>query len=248
LNDLDRWFSNVRNQFGRKNKRSTVNDMHKRLKAALEYAVEEELLPANPYRKFKAKVEDFGVNIKYLTEDQLERIKKHNLGGNQSLEKARDWFLMGCSTGLRYSDLKELAPGHFTYDKANKRYFIHKKQAKNGKLVTIPVFGIGKEIYLKYRDGDIAKILDKLLPPLSNSKLNLYLKVIQDITGIKDVNLTSHVARHTCATYLLNKGVPPVQVMEILGHSTLRMTLHYAKITKKSLAETADRLEGEGDG
>ncbi|MDN3656163.1 site-specific integrase [Ferruginibacter paludis] len=71
---------------------------------------------------------------------------------------------------------------------------------------------------------------DRLLPVLSNQKMNAYLKEIADTCGI-DKNLTFHIARHTFATTVtLNNDIPIETVSKMLGHTNLRTTQHYAKI------------------
>jgi len=54
--------------------------------------------------------------------------------------------------------------------------------------------------------------------------------------------LTSHVARHTFATYLLNKDIPIETVSKALGHSNIKMTEHYAKMLGKKVVRDMKRL------
>ena len=54
----------------------------------------------------------------------------------------------------------------------------------------------------------------------------------------------THVARHTFATYLLNKGIPIETVSRALGHSTLGMTQHYAKLLGKKVVDDMSVLLG----
>ena len=74
------------------------------------------------------------------------------------------------------------------------------------------------------------------LPILGNHKLNVYLKTIRDFCGI-DKPIFSHVARHTYATRCLNRGIRLEVVAKLLGHSTTRITQHYAKLLKNSIQE-----------
>jgi len=85
-----------------------------------------------------------------------------------------------------------------------------------------------------YRDG-------KLFPMLTNQKLNSYLKEIADICGIKK-NLTFHLARHTFATMSLSKGVPIESVSKMLGHTNIKTTQIYARITNKKIEHDMDEL------
>ena len=78
---------------------------------------------------------------------------------------------------------------------------------------------------------------DKLLPVLSNQKMNAYLKEIADICGITKP-LTFHIARHTFATTVtLLNGVPMESVSKMLGHTNIKTTQHYARILDIKVSE-----------
>ena len=74
----------------------------------------------------------------------------------------------------------------------------------------------------------------RLIPILSNQRMNSYLKEIADVCGINK-NLTFHMARHTFATMMLTKGVPVESVSKMLGHSSITTTQLYARITNKKI-------------
>ena len=78
---------------------------------------------------------------------------------------------------------------------------------------------------------------DYALPVITNQKYNSYLKEIADICGIKKT-LTTHLARHTAATLMLNAGIAIEVVSKILGHSNTKMTQHYAKLLDKTVINT----------
>lgn len=70
----------------------------------------------------------------------------------------------------------------------------------------------------------------RVLPVLSNQKMNTYLKEIADACDIKK-KMTFHTARHTFATTVtLSNGVPIETVGKMLGHRNLKTTQHYARI------------------
>lgn len=77
----------------------------------------------------------------------------------------------------------------------------------------------------------------RILPVLSNQKMNAYLKEIADLCGIQK-NLTFHLARHTFATTVtLSNGVPIESVSKMLGHKNLQTTQHYAKILDRKVSD-----------
>ncbi|MDW7691142.1 site-specific integrase [Flammeovirgaceae bacterium SG7u.111] len=243
IQDFDDWLScQISEQYNRPYARSYINEHHKRLKSLINKAINEEIISHNPYKKWNMPSDNREVAIKYLTNDELTRLYYADLGGNKALEKVRDIFVFSAMTGLRYSDAASLKVSEIHYDKEEKLYFIFKKkQQKTKGLVTIPLLHWAEKIYLKYKNSGSAEITGKLLPIYSNPKVNAYLKTIADLAGI-EMALTHHVARHTCATFLLSNSVPLEQVSEILGHKNLSTTRIYAKITKQSLSETAKMI------
>ena len=77
----------------------------------------------------------------------------------------------------------------------------------------------------------------KLLPILSNQKMNAYLKEIAGVCEIEK-ELTFHIARHTFATTVtLTNGVPIESVSKMLGHKNLRTTQHYAKVLDRKVSD-----------
>ena len=83
----------------------------------------------------------------------------------------------------------------------------------------------------------------KILPIISNQKLNAYLKEIADVCGIKK-NLTFHLARHTFATTTtLSKGVPIETVSKMLGHTNIETTQIYARITNSKIGSDMQGLD-----
>ena len=89
----------------------------------------------------------------------------------------------------------------------------------------------------KYENNPECNNQNKLLPILSNQKMNVYLKEIAGICEIEK-ELTFHIDRHTFATTItLTNGVPIESVSKMLGHKNLRSTQHYDKILDKKVSE-----------
>ncbi|MCK9311044.1 MAG: site-specific integrase, partial [Bacteroidales bacterium] len=96
---------------------------------------------------------------------------------------------------------------------------------------------------LKKYEGKLPK--GQLLPVLSNQKLNSYLKEIADLCGIQK-NVTFHLARHTFATTTtLSKGVPIETVSKMLGHTNIRTTQIYARITNEKISRDMQLLSSK---
>lgn len=101
----------------------------------------------------------------------------------------------------------------------------------------IPILPVTQMIIDKYEIHPQCINEDKLLPILSNQKMNAYLKEIAGVCEIEK-ELTFHIARHTFATTVtLTNGVPIESVSKMLGHKNLRTTQHYAKVLDRKVSE-----------
>ena len=80
------------------------------------------------------------------------------------------------------------------------------------------------------------------LPMISNQKYNNYIKMIAVMAGINKP-VSTHWARHTGATLLLNSGVDMEVVSRVLGHSSTRMTrMIYAKMLDETIANAMEKM------
>ena len=185
------------------------------------------------------------VNRGFLTDEEILLIANKDLSISR-LELVRDIFIFSCFTGLAYIDVSNLTPDHIV-TLGDKQWIMTQRQKTsvetNVLLLDIPKAIIAKYGGKTYRNG-------RLFPMLTNQKTNSYLKEIADICGIKK-NLTFHLARHTFATMSLSKGVPMESVSKMLGHTNIRTTQIYARITNKKIEhdmeELADKLDKFND-
>lgn len=103
-----------------------------------------------------------------------------------------------CFTGLAYIDVAGLTQDNICKSFDGNLWIMTKRQKTNTD-VNVPLLDIPKMILKKYK-GKLPN--GKILPVISNQKLNAYLKEIADVCGIKK-NLTFHLARHINSSYLL---------------------------------------------
>ena len=112
-----------------------------------------------------------------------------------------------------------------------------RKDKKQKIASNIPLLPQAMRIIEKYRDNQYCSVSGKLLPILTNQKMNAYLKEIADLCQI-DKELTYHIARHTFATTItLSNGVSIESVSKMLGHKNIKTTQHYAKILDKKVSD-----------
>jgi len=217
--------------------RTTINKQHSFFRTVMIQANKEGFIKKQPYVDFKLR--KVKTDIKYLTKEELSRLENFNLKGY--LQKSVDIFLFSVYTGLRFRDAQHLTIENIDYVNSKPK-FITTIQEKTGDQVVIPIIKPTQKLLDKYQNDDDRIKLGKLIPKMSNAKINLYLKLIGELAEIK-LKLTHHVARHTCATtVLLENNVPMEQVSKWLGHADISSTQVYGKITKSRLDTTASRI------
>lgn len=164
----------------------------------------------------------------YLTKEELQRLSAKEFG-IERLGQVRDVFLFSCYTGLAYVDVQKLKRSEIGTGLDGESWIFTSRQ-KTEIPTRIPLLPVALEIMNKYEKHPQCLNQDRVLPVLSNQKMNAYLKEIAGLCGIPKA-LTFHIARHTFATTVtLSNGVPIETVSRMLGHSNLRTTQHYAKI------------------
>lgn len=195
----------------------------------------------DPFVNFKIKREksDRG----FLSQEELTILMQKELKIKR-LEYVRDIFVFSCFTGLSYIDVKNLKYKHIQYT-FDENVWIRKKREKTGVQSNILLLDVPKMILKKYQ-GMLPN--NMVLPVISNQRLNGYLKELANICGIEK-NLTFHLARHTFATTVtLAKGVPLETVSKMLGHTSLKTTQIYARITDQKIGHDMSELSLKLDG
>lgn len=91
---------------------------------------------------------------------------------------------------------------------------------------------------------DVLKRYDYKLPKISLQKYNDYLHIIEEKTGFNKP-ITSHLARHSFATTVLNNGVPVEVLARMMGHHNISVTQIYAKILTSSIEHYANILRAK---
>lgn len=198
------------------------------------------LILINPFSAYRIKKED--TQVQFLNKQEISRIRKKQLDIPR-LDLVRDSFVFSCFTGISYADMCKLTKDQIVFDSKSSGY-IHFYRTKTNHPAFIPLLPQSMEILDKYINQNNS---GKIFPMLSNQKTNAYLKELADICGIKK-KLTYHVARHSFAvTICLENGIPIETLSKILGHTNLRVTQAYAKITHKKVMNDMqalkDRLE-----
>jgi site-specific recombinase XerD len=198
-------------------------------------------LNKNPFINYKSKLVE--VERAFLSQDEIEIMLNKEFKIDR-LNQVKDIFLFSCFTGLAYADVKKLSRKNIAIGVDGERW-IFINRTKTDTRSNIPILPIASYLLEKYQDHPQVVNQDKLLPILSNQKMNSYLKEIADACEINK-ELTFHIARHTFATTVtLSNGVPIESVSKMLGHKNLKTTQHYAKILDLKVSNDMQILRGK---
>ena len=228
ITDYEFWLRSVRNCAN-----NTAVKYIKNFNKIVKICLANHWIEKNPFANYKSKVKE--VERVYLAEDEIQSIMEKNFK-TERLSLVRDIFLFSCFTGLAYIDVKNLTKSHISFGIDGEKWiFTHRQKTESASK--IPILPVSQMIIDKYENHPQCNNEEKLLPILSNQKMNAYLKELADICNINK-ELTFHIARHTFATTVtLTNGVPIESVSKMLGHKNLRTTQHYAKVLDKKVSE-----------
>ncbi len=195
-------------------------------------------LTKDPFDNFKMTKRE--VERTALFKEELEVIS-NKIFSTDRLTQVRDIFLFCCFTGLAYADVKKLKRSEIAVGIDGGKWIFTNRQ-KTETSSRIPLLPTTLEIIDKYKDHPQCIHQDRVLPVLTNQKMNAYLKEIADVCGIKKT-FTFHIARHTFATTVtVSNGVQIETVSKMLGHKNLKTTQHYAKILDRKVSDDMEIL------
>lgn len=200
---------------------------HKMVKTFVLHAVEDGLVKKNPYARLDIKKGNEDGLTRFLTPEEFHRFESCVIP-SERLRKVRDLFVFQTYTMMSYSDLAQFDYGKCMKVKGQTVYKANRQ--KTGQEFTIVLLQPAMTILQRYGYN---------LPIISNVKYNEYLKAAVMYAKI-DKQVTTHWARHTGATMLLNEGKFPMHIIQhILGHASIRETERtYAKLMDDTIIET----------
>lgn len=241
--DIDKLFFNDFVTYLQELNLSTNTIWHKTvsIKAVMKAANEQELTDNTKYATFKNISEESQAVA--LSEKELDLLAKFDFSQSPRLERTRDLFLIGCWTGLRFSDFTRIKRENI------KDNMLTIQQQKTNEFVTIPLHPVFISIWEKYNGvlpSDISnrQFNDNLKDVCKEAGINE--RVMKSITkgGKKQTTVyekwqlvSSHTARRSFATNLYKSGFPSISIMQITGHKTESSFLKYIKVTKEEHAK-----------
>lgn len=231
-----------------KHNRLTNNGIMKhieRLRKMVTMAHKMEWIIKDPFIRYKLKFKK--KEMSFLSKEELYKLENCDLN-NVTLNKVRDLFIFCCYTGLSYIDLTNLKSNNICIG-IDGEYWIKTSRQKTEVSVNVPLLPKAYELILKYRKDVEVTSEQKIMPVISNQKINSNLKLIVAQCGIEK-DITFHAARHTFATTVtLTNGVPVETVSKMLGHSKLSTTQIYVHVLKHKIGHDMkilrEKLYGE---
>jgi site-specific recombinase XerD len=221
ITDYEFWLKSVRNCDHNTSMKYLSN-----FKKIVNICLKNGWLQRNPFIGYKMTKRE--VERPYLTLEELSRISAKTFIAPR-INQVRDIFLFSCYTGLAYADVKKLSRSEIAVGIDGDKWIFTNRQ-KTESATRVPLLPPAQEILDRYANHPQCINEGRLLPVLSNQKMNGYLKEIADMCDIIK-KMTTHTARHTFATTVtLTNGVPIETVSKMLGHKNLKTTQHYAKI------------------
>ena len=238
LNDYVTYLRDVKEM-----RNSTIGKQLSFLKWFLRWAFKKGLHQNNAYDSYKPKLKSTQKKIIFLTWEELNKLREFEIPTTkQALDRVRDVFLFQCFTGLRYSDVFNLRRSDIKGD------HIEVTTVKTSDSLIIELNKHSKAILDKYKD--VAFEDDKVLPVITNQKMNDYLKELAELAGIdepvrqtyyrgneridevtpKYALLGTHAGRRTFICNALALGIPPQVVMKWTGHSDYKAMKPYIDI------------------
>lgn len=205
---------------------------HRIFNGLINDAVRDGHLKRNPYQDVRICPDrDTDESLNHiLTREEIERLRSAEMP-TVCLSQVRDLFLFQTYTCMSYVDM-----AHFDsrlLKEVGGQYVYSGKRAKTGKDFCFVLLPAAVEIVRKYFGA---------LPVISNQKYNCYVKMVVQAAGI-DKPVTTHWARHTGATLLLNAGVSMDVVAKVLGHSSTSITKKiYAKMLEETVVREMERV------
>ena len=222
---------------------SRWHNYHKYIRRFITEAIKEGFLERDPYDGVRLDHGNYDHSIeKFLTVEELKKLREAKMPCER-LERVRDLFIFQCYTCLSYEDLRRFDMSLITAENDRKIYYDHRK--KSSVRLCFPLLGPALEVLERYNG------LPKSLTTrgktsgniLSNTNYNKYLKEIAEPAGLSQ-RLTTHWARHTGATMLLNAGVQPEVIAIVGGWKNTKVLMKiYAKMQEKTVIKAVNDVE-----
>ncbi len=222
---------------------SRWHNYHKYVRRFIKEAVKDGYMERDPYDGVRLDHGNYDQSIeKFLTLPELKQLREAKMP-EERLERVRDLFIFQSYTCLSYTDLAHFDKKRIQTEDGKKVY--QGSRGKTNVRFTIPLLGPALEILERYNGLPLSYVNRhrKSGKTISNGKYNEYLKEISEPAGLSQ-KLTTHWARHTGATMLLNAGVQPEVIAVVGGWKDTKVLMKiYAKMQEKTVIKAVNEVE-----
>jgi len=218
----------------------------------IKYAVKQKKIPAAKLVEFEFDTRREETDSIYLTEYEILELLKINEFDDPIHETVRDVFVLGCFTGMRFSDYSTIDTSAI---RNNRLEFVQKK---TGGKVTLPIHPVVKTILKKYDNilplvpennefNRIIKIVGEKLPCLHVpfTKQVTYKRERTEFVAMKYSYLQTHTARRSFCSNEYLKGTDPLIIMSISGHKSHKSFMRYIKVSGDQFADKLEKIWAE---
>jgi site-specific recombinase XerD len=218
----------------------------------IKYAIHLKLLPPSRLVEFEFDTRREETDSIYLTESELLELMAINQFNGVVEEQVRDVFVLGCFTGMRFSDYSTLDT------KAIRNNRLEFVQKKTGNKVTIPIHPTVRQILEKYNYelpevpannefNRIIKLVGEKLPSLHVSfvKQITYKRERKQVKMMKHEFLQTHTARRSFCSNEYLRGTDPMVIMAISGHKSHKSFMRYIKVSGEQFADKLEQIWAE---
>lgn len=172
-----------------------------------------------------------------LSRESFEKIRDVEIEPHRKSHiLARDMFLFGCYTGVSYADVISITDENL-YTDDNGALWLKYRRKKNEHRASVKLLPEAIALIEKYHSED----RDTLFPLLRWPNLRRHMKALAALAGIKD-DLCYHQSRHSFGTFLISADIPIESIAKMMGHSNIRTTQGYARITDDKISKDMDKL------
>ena len=219
---------------------NTIGKQHKCLKTFLNWLFDNDYYTRFSLKHLPTYMED--IEAVYLTEEEVERLEQLKIT-NPKRRVVRDLFLIGCETGLRFSDYSRLHQGLIEDGRLMISPMKTRKTSGSQRLI-IPLSSRFNQIlsyydyavpsYPRYRVAEFNKVIRELCKEAGITSTKLLVKnnrgEVVEIKKPKYEMVSSHTGRRTFCTLKFLKGMPAIAIMKFSGHKTERSFMKYLKL------------------
>ena len=218
----------------------------------IKYAVKHKKIPAAKMVELEFDTRREETDSIYLTEDEILQLLDIYEFDEPEHEQVRDIFVLGCFTGMRFSDYSNIDTSAI---RNNRLEFVQKK---TGAKATIPIHPVVNAILKKYDNmlpkvppnnefNRIIKIVGEKLPCLHVpfTKQVTYKRELTEFVAMKYSFLQTHTARRAFCSNEYLKGTDPMIIMSISGHKSHKSFMRYIKVSGEQFADKLEKIWAE---